>query len=722
MISVLSFPSILNLSHLFFLRDTFRLGDETVKAYWIYAERKGGDYVRVGAKGEGVTCVDDVARIAIFLLEMHEKFGGYEREAREALDFLLKMQDSDGDFYNFLERDGEINRDGPTSRKSGNWWAVRAMWALAKGARILKDEEYLKHAEMVVPVIRKYIKGGLLHRSSSISSVAVLGLLELYEITKKTEYLNLAEDLGEAILNLRVKRGPFKGFISDSPDKFIWHGWGSRYLEAFSKLYEVTRKSEFLEAAKEYADVVGKYFMVLGPIYSIDGRINLYPQLSYALECMVSGLVELYRVTREGRYELLAAVLASFLFGNNRLRVRMLGENGEGFDGLHSTFVNRNAGAESTVCALRTVLKVMGLEHSYLLDSKRIASWGIETLEAEGLDTGISDFEFNPSNGGILITDSPLRLRGKISISTDDTLRFYVAVGGNGKVVYRLYIGGYKFKGSFNPPHEKGFVALGDRVEVGEGEEKFVIYLKPEKKMEVDQILVRGEKPFVIFESSGKIYEFDGEVLREKGKVKIEIQTGVQEFHVGLLRIGRFLAMELKGIYNNDGIAYEREAANFDNPDGTIGARYPAEEIEKNLKDEFFIFNGIPFVLTIKGKDNIACNGQKIVLERPILVHKIYILGSSDHGDYSGDIVLGTGRGEEKTRISFSDWCGEPVFGERIVMEIPYRYISSGERQYVKPKIYLQILKVEREINYMILPDLPTMHIFSITLETDESR
>ena len=58
----------LNLNHLEFLRDEFQIENETKIGYWIYAEKYGDKYVHTEAKGEGVTCVDDVARVAGYIL------------------------------------------------------------------------------------------------------------------------------------------------------------------------------------------------------------------------------------------------------------------------------------------------------------------------------------------------------------------------------------------------------------------------------------------------------------------------------------------------------------------------------------------------------------------------------------------------------------------------------------------------------------------------------
>ncbi|MFY9403734.1 MAG: hypothetical protein WAP06_03660, partial [Defluviitoga tunisiensis] len=81
----------LNLNHLEFLRDEFQIENETKIGYWIYAEKYGDKYVHTEAKGEGVTCVDDVARVAVLYTELYKLDNNefYLQRAKEALDFVM---------------------------------------------------------------------------------------------------------------------------------------------------------------------------------------------------------------------------------------------------------------------------------------------------------------------------------------------------------------------------------------------------------------------------------------------------------------------------------------------------------------------------------------------------------------------------------------------------------------------------------------------------------
>ncbi len=732
LVLVLSFTVVfsvnLNLSHLEFLRDEFDLNGKKVVGYWVYAEKRGIGYERVGAEGEGITCVDDVARAAILYSELYELEGKneYASRAKEALEFVISMQDEDGDFYNFLEPGGRINRSGPTSRKSGNWWAVRALWAMAKGARVLKgvypdlSRELVERSKRAVSAIEKYVRNGLLHDHTSISSVFVLGLAELYRLTGNAEYLKTLREISREIVKMQVKDGILRGFISDSREEFSWHGWGSRYLEALVEAYRLTGDESLLDSARLYADNVGMFILVLGPVYSIHRGIRLYPQLSYAAECEVSGLVELYKATGDDRYAIMASLTAGFLFKNNVLRQAMMGPNGEGYDGLHSVYINRNAGAESTISALRMIEKVMELKKfEDLVEAERISSWGYEVLEAEKMDTGISDFRLDMSDGLYLLTDTSLRLKKTIRFH-DDRITVYAFLKGKGKVDVKVFASGEKSHLVLKLSETPKIWRISEKIDVSSGEGKLVVYFKTSGELGVDQIVIVGERPFIVVKMGDENFEFKGGRLERVVWKESERSVPRMESLVDVKIIGRFAVLNLTELFNNNGISGERERGNFDNPDGVVGASYSREELKKFLKNGLLKLGDVPFALMEResGEDNIACFGQRMVLKEPLRVQRIYVLGSSDHGNYSSEIVLGTGSGRMEKKLEFSDWCGEPVFGERVAVEMPYRYISNGQKQFIKPKLFVQVLEVGGErIDYVELPVQPTMHIFAITFE-----
>ena len=90
-----------------------------------------------------------------------------------------------------------------------------------------------------------------------------------------------------------------------------------------------------------------------------------FPQIAYDVRPAAVGLVRLFEATGDARYAVMAGLAASWFTGGNAAGVAMYDPaHGYGFDGLlgpggtGSGNVNRNAGAESTIEALMTILEV----------------------------------------------------------------------------------------------------------------------------------------------------------------------------------------------------------------------------------------------------------------------------------------------------------------------------------------------------------------------------
>jgi hypothetical protein len=90
------------------------------------------------------------------------------------------------------------------------------------------------------------------------------------------------------------------------------------------------------------------------------GAATRFPQIAYAVRGVAVGLVRLFEATGDARYAAMAGLAASWLTGDNAAGVAMYDPTkGYGFDGINSPqSVNYNAGAESTVEALYTILEV----------------------------------------------------------------------------------------------------------------------------------------------------------------------------------------------------------------------------------------------------------------------------------------------------------------------------------------------------------------------------
>src|SRR5712691_5169105 len=108
----------------------------------VYADARD-ETVAAEARGfEGVACVDDAARAVVLFLDLWQQTGDDRLRdwATGLLDFVLYLQRDDGRVHNFIhDWDGRVNADGPTSFAGGTFWQARAVRALAKAHRALRD-------------------------------------------------------------------------------------------------------------------------------------------------------------------------------------------------------------------------------------------------------------------------------------------------------------------------------------------------------------------------------------------------------------------------------------------------------------------------------------------------------------------------------------------------------------------------------------------------------
>ncbi|MEA2065771.1 MAG: hypothetical protein U9O65_01505 [Thermotogota bacterium] len=736
-------------THLEFLRDEFKINDNSYWAYWIYADRlPDGSYRHVEAVGEGVTCVDDVARAGIFYLRNIEIGINTElsiERSKEIFEFLFAMQRNDGSFYNFITSDGEYNRCGPTSRPGPNWWSVRALWTLAKGANVFYeiDEklsfELLERAKRTFSLLNKNLENGLLDGYTDISSVMLLGVCELAKYENNAEYIAVINEIAKAIVK-KADNNYWEdfGLFDEGKDNFNWHGWGSRHIEALVESYLLTGNQDYLRYAERSARRLFTFIITFGPVYSVGENLVEFPKIAYAAECMVNSAVRLYEVTGIENYGIFAALMASWFKGFNELGRPMFGENGEGFDGLEPTHRNLNSGAESTISALLTIQSIHLMSEDFLkyYNGEMIQLSPGKVIEAEKLNLGLSDAEvvsLSKASGGYYIDcKGTTVLRGEIALSESDYEIFASFL--ENRVVENVEITSKiaQNKSSANITMSKGIIKAGTIKGTGE-KERFSFGLKfAGERIFIDQIIfypkliaiynpldddylffnrtdekILEVEPFAFWEAKEPLiaYSGDGESVQES----LEIEK---------IDVNGYTLLEMGPVFDNNGIidSLSRKEGNFDNYTGVIGASYPEGEIKKLTENGYIYIENVPYFMNTEGNDNLRTTGQKFKIG--LSAGRLYVLGSSDHGDYTDTITIFYEDGAtEYFNLSFSDWCGSSQFGEKTI-EFPYRYDIAGNIERIKCKLYVQSFELEDKVIESIqLPNTITMHIFAITFE-----
>lgn len=363
-----------------------------VRVISLYAEAP--DYRPTGSPArdgfEGIASLDDAARAAVVYLREYEATGDVRArdEAVRLLGFVTAMEQGDGEFVNFIDSAGRLNRDAQSSRKSMSYWAARSIWALGEAVRVLgpRDSTLLTPLRPVLDravarTAREIDAGRLIGGSTTATAEALLGLLGVLSAGRSIAVDSLATrvDRSNTLAGLATRTAQLlaahsEGGKTTAPwGAFVdrggaaWHAWGDRSPEALAIAGSALGHPEFVAAARKEADGLWARFLIAGGIPSsvaTDGTVTWYPQIAYGVSPIVAGYLALAEVTGERRYAVFAGLTASWLLGANPAGVSMYdektGRTFDGIDGPSQAKVNRNSGAESTIEALLALESVAG--------------------------------------------------------------------------------------------------------------------------------------------------------------------------------------------------------------------------------------------------------------------------------------------------------------------------------------------------------------------------
>jgi hypothetical protein len=393
-----------------------------------------GPVRQVGAPGEGFSCIDDVARVALVYLDRFEKTQdpGMAERASEAVRFCLNLQDGQGHFFNFVEHDGAINREGATSKPGLNWWTARAFWALSRAERVLPDadlkgqihgalEKTMEQLELerskaeVPPELQAaYAETGvkpgtLVDHSGSITSIFALGLIErLKADPSAARERSLLESYGDAMVHLeRPTDQPLLGslHINSLWDPTTVHLYGNRQVQALADGGKLLDRPDWVASARREADRAYPRMLTSYLIpFAFSPSPEPNPQIAYAAEAVVSNLQAVYRATGEQKFSLLAGLCGTWFNGANAAGLPVYNPaSGRSFDGIDPKGVSTNSGAESNVETQIAMSALAGTPGEALLGLAKTESRDTDQLLSEDsfqVKAGAPGHEPRTLNGG----------------------------------------------------------------------------------------------------------------------------------------------------------------------------------------------------------------------------------------------------------------------------------------------------------------------------------
>ena len=432
----------LNLDHLDFLSEDITIDGQGMTVMNLYAEpndrndlSKGYHYV--GDAQEGFACLDDTARAVVALAEHYRLYQDEHsiQEIAKMLEFVLYMQEEDGEFKNFLAKDAEGNyykKDSASSYKTFGYWGSRGYTALVYGYEALKDRN---------PDLKARVKAGMdlcVHRIDSeisqkygdyltvsgysmpawnlsgdnwVSSAAVGALAKHYElfpdnILVKQNINRLGEALAAGAFGNRTEYplGGIMHFYGSSID--LWDEWGSTQVAALAMAGDICNNADWLRVATLAADSFLADLLISGRAYALTPNKQTYPQINYGTASYVDNLLKLSEITGDKKYAQWAGIAAAWWTGSNASAegIAMFNQDyGYAFDGIVSEDnVNLNSGAESVVEAVRVLARVLQDDTAkQMLYAVRTDEATSIVIEAEDLYSTGPDTEYTLPNGGL---------------------------------------------------------------------------------------------------------------------------------------------------------------------------------------------------------------------------------------------------------------------------------------------------------------------------------
>lgn len=164
---------------------------------------------------------------------------------------------------------------------------------------------------------------------------------------------------------------PFYAFLSW---KNSWHGWGNMQSYALLNAYSILNDKKYLLASLNeinyfYNYLIKNKFLSEFTVRKEGNKISVkeikkFPQIAYTISPMIFASIKAADITKEKKYyELGKKILKWFTGYNDANEIMYQVNSGICYDGIiEKNNVNKNSGAESTIEALLSLLKIYEYE------------------------------------------------------------------------------------------------------------------------------------------------------------------------------------------------------------------------------------------------------------------------------------------------------------------------------------------------------------------------
>src|SRR3989344_721252 len=301
--------------------------------------------------------LDDNARALVVAAKHYEKFKSEQslKLIKTYLSFIYHMQTKEGFFHNRMSYDKNFLDEVGSGDSFG-----RALWACGYVINSKLSEDIKSTAKFIFD---NAVKNVYSLESTRPKAFSLIGLYNYYNVHKHLDILEKIESLADGLSvsynkNCNEEWKWFEDSITYSNGKIP---------EAMFLAYSITKKEEYLKIAEESLKFLTNLLMIDNkPIlighngwYSYGNKRAFYDQQPVDAASMVQSYMTAYQITQDETYYEKAAIAYNWFLGKNSINQVIYDESSGGcYDGLLPKCVNLNQGAESTVCHLLARLAI----------------------------------------------------------------------------------------------------------------------------------------------------------------------------------------------------------------------------------------------------------------------------------------------------------------------------------------------------------------------------
>lgn len=302
--------------------------------------------------------LDDVARALIVCSKYYERFGDSKKleMMKIYLNFMKYIQDSDGKFYNTVDRMRNVNKKNWAHDAHG-----RAVWALGYLLSLKNiPEEFRIQAK---DLFEKSMGVNQCINSPRAMCFLILGY-HFYNLADSSDSnINMIRSLADSLVSM------FKENITEDWkwfEQYLTYD-NSKFPEALFYAYLSTKDDEYLKVAEESIKFLTSVCFekdVFAPIgqrgwYVRNSKRAYFDQQPIEASSMVEALLLAGRITGDEKYSAKALRVFYWFLGKNVLGQALYNEyTGGCYDGLGESSININQGAESTLSYLLARLAI----------------------------------------------------------------------------------------------------------------------------------------------------------------------------------------------------------------------------------------------------------------------------------------------------------------------------------------------------------------------------